>query len=490
MEISSPRKGVYSMAHVAKYSKATVGHLAKHFERAKDENGDYVKFSNISIDTSKSHLNYNLATHQTKKQGQFIKERCEQVRCMNRKDVNVMCDWVVTAPQTLTAGEYEVFFKATYKFLTERYGLSNVISAYVHMDEVQPHMHFAFVPITKDKKKGDLKVSAKEVVNRIDLKTFHPDLSDVMKKIFNRDIGILNEATKDGNMAITDLKRKSAVKEVEKYAKMEVDLEKVNIDWKTTPFSNKVKVDLDDLIKLEEQAKAYITNKPILDNALKMQEKHEKEKAELWNELYTRLEHTRNLEKRTQDLYDEQKDINSVLFTERLINSSLKRVISDKDTEILKLNKKISNEEFQSIQEKKQLSIEHTREIQSLKNCYAEQVKNLSNQYEKLKMREKELVDKYNNLLSQKKSLYAQNQKLTENIHKLQEQALNAEKSYKEKVKTLESHQESLNKEISLFKKALKFPENLKFDEIRKALEEKGLIEPERTYTRSRGMSR
>ena len=34
------------MAHVAKYTRGAVGHLFKHFERAKDEKGDYIKFSN------------------------------------------------------------------------------------------------------------------------------------------------------------------------------------------------------------------------------------------------------------------------------------------------------------------------------------------------------------------------------------------------------------------------------------------------------------
>jgi uncharacterized protein YpbB len=57
------------------------------------------------------------------------------------------------------------------------------------MDEVQPHMHFAFVPVTKDKKKGNFKVSVKEVITKSDLKSFHQDLSDVMKKHFGRDIG-------------------------------------------------------------------------------------------------------------------------------------------------------------------------------------------------------------------------------------------------------------------------------------------------------------
>ena len=54
------------------------------------------------------------------------------------------------------------FFEQTYKFLNERYsGEQNVVSAYVHMDEKTPHMHYAFVPVVHDKKKN------KEIANDI-----------------------------------------------------------------------------------------------------------------------------------------------------------------------------------------------------------------------------------------------------------------------------------------------------------------------------------
>ena len=69
-----------------------------------------------------------------------------------------------------------LFFERTYRFLCDRYGEQNVISAYVHKDEKTPHMHFAFVPVTEDKKRGGEKVSAKEVITKNDLKTFHTDL--------------------------------------------------------------------------------------------------------------------------------------------------------------------------------------------------------------------------------------------------------------------------------------------------------------------------
>jgi hypothetical protein len=49
------------MAHFAKYTAAAAGHLSKHYERAKDKNGDYIKFGNKDIDTDRTPENYNLA---------------------------------------------------------------------------------------------------------------------------------------------------------------------------------------------------------------------------------------------------------------------------------------------------------------------------------------------------------------------------------------------------------------------------------------------
>jgi hypothetical protein len=197
-------KGALAMAHVMKFTKASCGHMFAHFDRRAEH------ISNENLDRTRTHLNYNLATHQTMDQGEFVRKRCAEVRCQNRKDVNVMVSWVVTAPKDLPANEQRAFFEASYDFLKNRYGLENVVSAYVHMDEVTPHMHFAFVPVVEDKKRGGYKLSAKEAVTREDLRTFHKDLSDHMERVFGRDIGILNEATKEGNKSIEELKRQTA----------------------------------------------------------------------------------------------------------------------------------------------------------------------------------------------------------------------------------------------------------------------------------------
>ena len=190
-----------------KHPKTALGHLGKHYERGKDETSEYVKFGNPDIDPQRTHLNYNLAPQHD--QMDFIKQRLSEVYCLNRKDVNVMCSWVVTAPKDLALGQQEDFFKESYKFLENRYGKENVISSYVHLDETTPHMHFAFIPVVYDKKKDRYKVSAKERVNKFELKSFHSDYQEHLDKAKIR-CNVLNEATKEGNRSIEELKRQSA----------------------------------------------------------------------------------------------------------------------------------------------------------------------------------------------------------------------------------------------------------------------------------------
>lgn len=206
------------MAHMMKHTRASCGHMFAHFDRKAEH------ISNENLDRTRTHLNYNLATHQQMDQGEFVRKRCSEVRCQNRKDVNVMVSWVVTAPKDLPEAEHKAFFQASYDFLKKRYGLENVVSAYVHMDEVTPHMHFAFVPVVhtfkQDRKNPNIstevyKVSAKECVNRYDLQSFHESLQRYVSKELGHEVSILNEATKEGNRSIEELKRQSATERLQ-----------------------------------------------------------------------------------------------------------------------------------------------------------------------------------------------------------------------------------------------------------------------------------
>lgn len=191
------------MAHLEKYTAAAAGHMFAHYDRTHSS-------STSNIDESRTHLNYNLAEKdQPLSCLDFLHKRMSEIKVLKRANVNVMCDWVVTAPEDLTEEELPVFFDECYKFLNARYGKDNLISAPVHMDETSPHLHYNFVPVVKDKKNGKLKLSAKECITRKGLNTFHTDLTKHMTAVFGRDIGILNGATISGNKTIKQLKQTS-----------------------------------------------------------------------------------------------------------------------------------------------------------------------------------------------------------------------------------------------------------------------------------------
>lgn len=191
------------MAHLEKYTAAAAGHMFAHYDRTHSS-------STSNIDESRTHLNYNLAEkNQPLSCLDFLHKRMSEIKVFKRANVNVMCNWVITAPESLTPEELPLFFDECYKFLNARYGKENVISSPVHMDETSPHIHYNFVPVVTDKKKGIPKLSAKECITRKDLNTFHPDLTKHMTAVFGRDIGILNGATVGGNKTIKQLKQTS-----------------------------------------------------------------------------------------------------------------------------------------------------------------------------------------------------------------------------------------------------------------------------------------
>lgn len=186
-------KGVEQMAHVDKFTRGQVNGLVTHLERLTDNH------SNPDIDIERSKDNYDLC----EKEGDLrsrLRECLSHVHALNRENVNILSSWLVTLPKELKNSDSEEirkFFGASYDFLAKRYGIDNVVGAYVHMDETTPHMHFTFVPVTHDKKKNIDKVSAKEVLTRKELKVFHQDLDmyllETIPEIYQG--GILNGET-------------------------------------------------------------------------------------------------------------------------------------------------------------------------------------------------------------------------------------------------------------------------------------------------------
>lgn len=124
------------MAHYEKFSKQGLGHIFAHVRRAYtiDENGHkrYANFGNREIDTTRTHLNYNLCLNENgvpaNQQKQY--ERIMQGKTLpegysltvnNRKDLRVVCSWVVTLPENVQAGDDRKFFQSVYDHLKKQY---------------------------------------------------------------------------------------------------------------------------------------------------------------------------------------------------------------------------------------------------------------------------------------------------------------------------------------------------------------------------------
>ena len=242
------------MASLCKATKGASGNLFDHYERKEN-----IKFKNQDIDKTRSYLNYNLATDRNLSQREILNSRLSEVKVLKRDNVNVTCNQVVNLPKRIKedSEEEKLFFKETYNFLKDRYGEKNVISAYVHKDEVTPHMHFCFIPVVVDKKKNIEKVSAFELITKKELNSFHKDLNNYMTNIFKKDIGILNGATANGNKTVLELKNQKLEEEynLKKEIYKEIENLYINLDLKNI-----------DIEKLEKQKKFFLTELEKINN--------------------------------------------------------------------------------------------------------------------------------------------------------------------------------------------------------------------------------
>jgi hypothetical protein len=119
-----------------------------------------------------------------------------------------MVGWIITLPKDTLPKDREAFFQITYQFLEERYGKENVVQSIVHMDEAQPHLHFNFIPVVPDRKRGGEKICAADLMNRQELKNFHPALQKHLKDhgvSGNVNSGITK--AQGGNKSVSQLKQ-------------------------------------------------------------------------------------------------------------------------------------------------------------------------------------------------------------------------------------------------------------------------------------------
>ncbi len=235
--------GEEAMAEIEKHNDAAMIMLLKHSERRLKND------SNTDIAPSRTCLNYSLdlghedvtdieyyqrLVGDSYLYGRGTKREAEAVTC---------CSWVITLPKEISdysstdieepvrlhPEEEKMFFEGALDFVSNRYGIENIVHAKVHYDEGgQPHVHIYFVPRkeldhdqvhykTVSTKKAvqtdtgrweysfryktddngdriklknyskmsdyyDYKLAASEIVNPVELKHFHPDFARYLKE--------------------------------------------------------------------------------------------------------------------------------------------------------------------------------------------------------------------------------------------------------------------------------------------------------------------
>lgn len=397
------------MAHAAKYASAAVGHLAAHYERRKDGKGEYVKFGNQDIDLQRTHLNYNLAPQRKIGQREFIRQRLSEVPHAKRKDLIVMCDWVVTLPKEIKsmdgrelidhAALSKIFFQRTYDFLAGRYGKENTVSAYVHLDEISDHMHFSFVPVIEDKKKDGWKISAKDLISRKELRAFHTELERYLDSFGDIHFGVINEATKEGNRTVAELKQAANIEktaetaqkldkatqelraieqQIEPLRAVKADVEAIPVERKPLRWNKKeVKVDAAALDRVEQQAKVGAVLK------------EKQEYVELYSHIYAAQE-----ERIGKMLLAEARGKDHILALEREVPRLKKDLaIARRENTDLKqkntsLEDKLASMEASHAAEMAQLTAQHSQRVLDLRRYYERELKRLQQ-----KKKEKDISD-------------------------------------------------------------------------------------------------
>lgn len=188
------------MAHIAKYKATSVGHMLAHYRR----DASSLERDNIDPKRTKDDM---VVAHYTNKDGQLVvgrvvpregepnwgtvQRRIERVneaqraagKRATRKDAVVMADVVVTLPDNVRKGDEDRFFRLTYWYLSNKFGIDNMMGGYVHKDEVlkdgtpaRDHMHVPFTPIL------DGRFNYKKMCPRMFYQNMHRELGDYLEK--------------------------------------------------------------------------------------------------------------------------------------------------------------------------------------------------------------------------------------------------------------------------------------------------------------------
>ena len=147
----------YAILRFAKYKGPEISGIEAHNERTKEKYA-----SNPDIDPTRTHLNFHLIKPERKYRAESEKQ-IKEAGCRTRSDSVRVVDALVTATPEFFKGkkrsEMKAYFEEAVDFIKQNQSPETIISAVVHLDEKNPHMHLCFVPLTEDKG-----LCAKEIV--------------------------------------------------------------------------------------------------------------------------------------------------------------------------------------------------------------------------------------------------------------------------------------------------------------------------------------
>lgn len=133
-----------------------------------------------NADKLRTHSNLHMAAKSTNEAMSKLRTLLPEKR---RKDAVLAIEYVITASpgwwKTASKEKQMDFFNKSYKWLADKYGVSNIITATIHTDETSPHLSAFVVPITRDGR-----LSAKEFIgNRSKMAADQTSFAEAVKHL-------------------------------------------------------------------------------------------------------------------------------------------------------------------------------------------------------------------------------------------------------------------------------------------------------------------
>lgn len=277
--------------HLTKHkSDANIDGLRKHNERKPGAN-----HSNKNIRDEDTDKNVFLITDDLDMElDKRIDKRLELGYTANRKirtDAIKLIEGTVEISGDMTREPEEVqedYLTNSLKWLKERYGADNFLSAVIHKDETNMHLHFDFVPLTEDGR-----LSAKEVMSRTNLQSVQDDFLKYSQDEYP-DVGFVRGDGKSNGMAqkvyervTADIAKSKAdfdAYKYDEYSKLDAKQDRVNksqsaLNNQINVFNTKVHQFNDRVGQWNEQKKQDVINLTARENKVAERETAANEKS-------------------------------------------------------------------------------------------------------------------------------------------------------------------------------------------------------------------